>query len=57
MLLRKIPGKLLVIWDGAPIHRSRVVKDFLSAGGTKCILFSVVQEHSIAEVARQNFSG
>ena len=33
MLLRKIQGKLLIIWDGAPIRRSRVVKDFLSAGG------------------------
>ena len=24
-----MPGKLLVIWDGAPIHRSKVVKAFL----------------------------
>jgi transposase len=32
-LLRHIPGKLLVIWDGAPIHRARVVKDFLAHGG------------------------
>ncbi len=31
-LLRRIPGKLLVIWDGAPIHRGRAVKDFLAAG-------------------------
>jgi len=31
-LLRHIPGKLLVLWDGAPIHRSRVVKDFLAKG-------------------------
>ena len=31
-LLRQIPGKVLVIWDGAPIHRSRTVKDFLAAG-------------------------
>lgn len=37
-LLRHIPGKILVIWDGAPIHRSRVVKDFLANGGTKRIL-------------------
>jgi len=28
-LLAQIGGKLLVIWDGAPIHRSQVVKDFL----------------------------
>lgn len=32
-LLRHIPGKLLVIWDGAPIHRAQVVKDFLAQGG------------------------
>lgn len=34
-LLRKIPGKLLVIWDGASIHRSQVVKAFLAKGGAK----------------------
>ncbi len=32
-LLRHIRGKLLVIWDGAPIHRPQVVKDFLAQGG------------------------
>ena len=31
-LLRQIPGRLLVIWDGAPIHRSATVKAFLAAG-------------------------
>src|SRR5258708_31406646 len=31
MLLRKISGKLLVIWDGSPIHRAEVVKQFLSS--------------------------
>lgn len=31
-LLRQIPGKLLVLWDGAPIHRAQVVKDFLAQG-------------------------
>jgi transposase len=30
--LRQIPGKLLVIWDGSPIHRGQAVKDFLSSG-------------------------
>ncbi len=30
--LRQIPGKLLIIWDGSPIHRSRVVKEFLKGG-------------------------
>jgi hypothetical protein len=28
-LLRKISGKVLVIWDGSPIHRSKAVKKFL----------------------------
>jgi transposase len=37
LLVRKIPGKLLVIWDGAPIHRSQAVKDFLAQGGAKRI--------------------
>ena len=32
-LLRVVPGKVLVIWDGAPIHRSRVIKAFLQAEG------------------------
>jgi transposase len=31
-LMRQIPGKLLVIWDGSQIHRSRAVKDFLAGG-------------------------
>jgi len=35
LLLRKIPGKLLVIWDGAPIHRAQAIKDFLSRGAAK----------------------
>ncbi len=30
--LRQVPGKLLVIWDGSPIHRGQVVKDFLASG-------------------------
>lgn len=29
-LLRHIPGKLLVVWDRLPAHRSRVIKNFLS---------------------------
>jgi transposase len=28
-LLRHMEGKVLVIWDGLPAHRSQVVKDFL----------------------------
>jgi len=28
-LLRHIPGKLLIVWDGLPAHRSRAVWDFV----------------------------
>lgn len=31
MLLYKISGKLLVIWDGSPIHRADVIKQFLAS--------------------------
>jgi transposase len=31
-LMRQITGKLLVIWDGSPIHRGQAVKDFLARG-------------------------
>jgi transposase len=34
-LMRQIPGKLLLIWDGSPIHRSQAVKDFLSSGASR----------------------
>jgi transposase len=34
-LLREIPGRLVMIWDGAPIHRSRVIKDFLANGAAQ----------------------
>lgn len=31
-VLGQIPGKVLIIWDGSPIHRSWAVKEFLSDG-------------------------
>lgn len=30
-LLRVIPGKLLIVWDGLAAHRSRMVTDFLAS--------------------------
>ena len=39
VLLRKIPGKLLVLWDGAPIHRGQPIKDFLRRGAAKRLHF------------------
>jgi len=37
LLLRKIPGKLLLIWDGAPIQRGQPIKDFLTRGAARRI--------------------
>ena len=30
-LLRQLPGRLLVIWDGLAVHRSRPVREFVGA--------------------------
>lgn len=35
VLMRKISGKIVVIWDGAPIHRGHEIKDFLKRGVAK----------------------
>jgi transposase len=35
VLLRKIQGRVLVIWDGAPIHKGQVIKDYLASGAAK----------------------
>jgi transposase len=36
-LQRQIHGNLLVIWDGAPIHRSKELKAYLSKGAARRI--------------------
>lgn len=35
VLLRKLSGKIIVIWDGSPIHRGKEIKAFLSRGAAK----------------------
>jgi transposase len=35
VLLRQLPGKLLIIWDGAPMHQGQPIKDFLKRGAAK----------------------
>ena len=35
VLLRKIRGKVLVIWDGAPIHKGQLIKEYLAGGAAK----------------------
>jgi transposase len=34
-LLREVPGRMIIIWDGAPIHRSQVIKAFLANGAAQ----------------------
>ena len=38
VLLRHLPGPLLVVWDGAPIHRSALVRDFAAGTGGRLLL-------------------
>lgn len=40
VLLRKITGKLLVIWDGSPIHRAKEIKAFLARGAAKRLVLA-----------------
>jgi transposase len=40
LLLRKLTGKLLVIWDGSPIHRAQEVKTFLTQGAASRLLLA-----------------
>ena len=34
-LLREVPGRMVLIWDGAPVHRSHVIKKFLANGAAQ----------------------
>jgi transposase len=34
-LLREVPGRMLIIWDGAPIHRSHTIREFLTNGASQ----------------------
>lgn len=38
LLLRHIPGKLIVIWDGLRQHRSRMVREFVEEQGGRLAL-------------------
>lgn len=36
-LLREVPGRMVIIWDGSPIHRSHVIQEFLAHGAAQRI--------------------
>jgi transposase len=40
LLLRRIRGPLLVIWDGASIHTGQPVRDFLAQGAARRLLLA-----------------
>lgn len=45
-LLRHLPGKLLIVWDGLPAHRCRKVKAFLGAGGTERVYLTQLPSYA-----------
>lgn len=45
-LLEQIPGRLAVVWDGAPIHRGEAVRQFLTEGGAKRIELAMLPAYS-----------
>ena len=51
-LMRQIPGKLLIIWDGSPIHRGGAVKDFLASGERPVQLEQYPATHQISTLMR-----
>jgi transposase len=34
-LMREVSGRMLILWDGAPIHRSQAIKEFLANGAAQ----------------------
>ena len=34
-LRREVPGRMVVIWDGVPIHRSQLIREFLANGAAQ----------------------
>jgi len=34
-LRREVPGRIAIIWDGAPIHRSHTIREFLTNGASQ----------------------
>ena len=45
-LQRQIPGKLLIVWDGAPIHRSKAIKAYLAEGAAKRIQLELLPAYA-----------
>ncbi len=46
VLLRKMSGKLVVIWDSSPIHRGQEIKDFLARGAARRLHLEQLPEYA-----------
>ena len=46
-LLREVPGRLLIFWDGAPIHRSHTIREFLTNGASQRLYLSLFCQNGI----------
>jgi transposase len=46
VLLRKVRGRIILIWDGSPIHRGQPVKDFLRRGAAKWLHLEQMPGHA-----------
>ena len=57
-LMGQIPGKLLIIWDGSPIHRGGAVKDFLASGAASRVQLEQLpfSTHQISTLMRESGS-
>jgi hypothetical protein len=36
-LLRQVPGRMVLIWAGAPVHRSHTIRELLTNGAAQCL--------------------
>jgi transposase len=46
VLLRKLRGRIILIWDGSLIHRGQAVKDFLRRGAAKWLRLEQLPSHA-----------
>ena len=60
-LLREVPGRMVIIWDGSPMHRSQTIQEFLANGAAHRLhlerLPAYAPELNPAEGVRQQLTG
>lgn len=53
VLLRKVQGRIILIWDGSPIHKGQPVKDFLKREAAKRLHLERLPAYVQAEPRRR----